>query len=243
MDSAENPQDRASELAARLALDHAGLDGSALLEPVIRRLFPGRIAIVASFGTESALLLALVADVDPRVPVIFLDTGKHFEETLEYRDQLRNELGLEDVRSVKPDWSRLFERDLDGTLWRRDANACCHIRKVLPLRAALAGFDAWIGGRKRYHGGARWDLPTIEAVDGKVKINPLANWSLGRVEAAFAARGLPRHPLLADGYLSVGCEPCTEPSGPGADPRSGRWAVLPKTECCIHFGGTAGVGC
>ncbi len=223
MDSAENPQDRAGERAARLAADHAGLDGSALLEPVIRRAFPGRIAVVASFGTESALLLALVADVDPRVPVIFLDTGKHFEETLEYRDQLRDELGLEDVRSVKPDLSQMFERDLDGTLWSRDANACCHIRKVLPLRAALAGFDAWISGRKRYHGGARWDLPTIEA--------------------AFVARGLPRHPLLADGYLSVGCEPCTEPSGPGADLRSGRWAGLSKTECGIHFGGTAGVGC
>ncbi len=241
MDAAENQQARrASELAARLSADHAGLDGSALLEPVIRRVFPGRIAVVASFGTESALLLALVADLDPRVPVIFLDTGKHFEETLDYRDQLTAELGLEDVRTVEPDWSHLLDRDPDGALWRCDPDACCRIRKVLPLARALAGFDAWISGRKRFHGGARWDLPAIEAEGGKVKVNPLATWSLERIEAAFAARGLPRHPLLAEGYFSVGCAPCTRPTAPGADLRAGRWAGAPKTECGIHLAPAGG---
>ena len=238
-------------LAARLRRDHGDRDGAGLLEPMIRRVFQGRVAVVASFGTESALLLSLVADIDPTVPVIFLETGKHFEETLAYRDELRDELGLTDVRSVRPDWSHLLQGDPDGSLWRRAPDACCHIRKVLPLRRALAGFEAWISGRKRYHGGARSDLPAIEAVDGKIKINPLAGWSLDRVEAAFEARGLPRHPLLAEGYLSVGCEPCTLPSATGADlgadlgadQRSGRWAGLAKTECGIHFGGMAGAGC
>ncbi len=224
----------ADRLAGELAATYQGVDGQALLEPMIRRVFPGRIAVVSSFGTEAAVLLALVAEIDPAVPVIFLDTGKHFEETLEYRDELVAELGLRDVRSVRPDWSQLLAHDSDGTLWRTAPDACCHLRKVLPLRRALEGFDAWITGRKRYQGQVRWDLPLIEAVDGKVKINPLAGWSLDRVEAAFAARGLPQHPLLADGYLSVGCRPCTQPTAPGTDLRSGRWAGLAKSECGIH---------
>jgi phosphoadenosine phosphosulfate reductase len=224
----------AEGLARELAAAYQGLDGRALLEPMIRRVFPGRIAVVSSFGTEAAVLLALVAEIDPAVPVIFLDTGKHFEETLEYRDELIAELGLLDVRSVRPDWSALLAHDADGTLWRSGPDACCHLRKVLPLRRSLEGFDAWITGRKRYQGEVRWDLPLIEAVDGRVKINPLAGWSLDRVEAAFAARGLPQHPLLADGYLSVGCRPCTQPTAPGTDLRSGRWAGLAKSECGIH---------
>jgi phosphoadenosine phosphosulfate reductase len=225
----------AGRLAGELAAAYEGLDGQALLEPMIRRIFPGRIAVVSSFGTEAAVLLALVAEINPAVPVIFLDTGKHFEETLDYRDELVAELGLEDVRTVTPDWSALLAQDPDGTLWRNSSNACCHLRKVLPLRRALEGFDAWITGRKRYQGQVRWDLPAIEATDGRVKINPLVGWSLDRVEAAFEARGLPQHPLLADGYLSVGCEPCTRPTAPGTDLRSGRWAGLAKSECGIHL--------
>jgi phosphoadenosine phosphosulfate reductase len=230
----------ARQLADRLAEEYRGRDGAALLEPLIRRVFPGRIAVVSSFGAESAVLLALVAEADPAVPVIFVDSGKHFEETLDYRDQLTAELGLEDVRVVKPDWSHLLDRDPEGRLWRRDPDACCHIRKVLPLRPALAGFDAWISGRKRYHGGARAGLPAIEAEDGKVKVNPLATWSLERVEAAFASRDLPRHPLLSEGYLSIGCAPCTRPTAPGADLRAGRWAGIPKTECGIHLAPAGG---
>lgn len=225
----------AEALAGQLTSAYEGLDGGALLEPMIRRVFPGRIAVVSSFGTEAAVLLALVAEINPAVPVIFLDTGKHFEETLDYRDELVAELGLTDVRSVTPDWSALLAPDPDGTLWSQSPDACCHLRKVLPLRRALEGFDAWITGRKRYQGQVRWDLPAVEAVDGKVKINPLAGWSLDRVEAAFEARGLPQHPLLADGYLSVGCEPCTRPTAPGTDLRSGRWAGLAKSECGIHL--------
>ena len=232
----------AEALAAQLASAHEGLDGGALLEPMIRRVFPGRIAVVSSFGTEAAVLLALVAEINPAVPVIFLDTGKHFEETLDYRDELVAELGFTEVRSVTPDWSALLAPDPDGTLWRHSPDACCHLRKVLPLRRALEGFDAWITGRKRYQGAVRWDLPAVEAADGKVKINPLAGWSLDRVETAFEARGLPQHPLLADGYLSVGCEPCTRPTAPGTDLRSGRWAGLAKSECGIHLAPMGGCG-
>ena len=239
---AGEPSRNAQDSAARLAAEFAGLDGTQLIAPLVRRVFPGRIAVVSSFGTEAAVLLALVAEVDPSVPVIFLDTGKHFEETLDYRDQLTAELGLEDVRTVAPDWSHLLDRDPDGALWRRDPDACCRIRKVLPLARALAGFDAWISGRKRFHGGARRDLPAIEAEDGRVKVDPLAAWSPARIEAAFAARGLSRHPLSAEGYLSVGCAPCTRPTAPGADPRAGRWADLHKTECGIHLA-PAGGGC
>ena len=230
----------AEAVSERLNEIYGRLDGTSLLEPMIRREFPGRLAVVSSFGTEAAVLLALVAEIDPAVPVIFLDTGKHFEETLDYRDQLVSELGLLDVRSVKPDWSALLASDPDGSLWQSRPDACCHLRKVLPLRRALEGFDAWVTGRKRYQGEVRWDLPVIEAVDGRVKINPLAGWSLERVESAFAARGLPQHPLLADGYLSVGCEPCTKPTAPGTDLRSGRWAGLAKTECGIHLAPAGG---
>ena len=236
------PNRNVQDSAARLAAELGSLDGTQLIEPLVRRVFPGRIAVVSSFGTESAVLLALVAEVDPSVPVIFLDTGKHFEETLDYRDRLTAELGLEDVRTVKPDWSHLLDRDPDGALWRRDPDACCRIRKVLPLARALAGFDAWISGRKRFHGGARRHLPAIEAEDGRVKVDPLAAWSPARIEAAFAARGLPRHPLSAEGYLSVGCAPCTRPTAPGTDLRAGRWADLRKTECGIHLA-PAGDGC
>lgn len=229
-------------LAERLRARYRDLDGAALLAPLIRREFAGRIAVVASFGSESALLLALVAEIDPAVPVIFLDTGKHFEETLAYRDRLAAQLGLADLRSVAPDWGTVLRLDPEGTLWRRAPDACCHLRKVLPLAAALDGFAAWITGRKRYQGGVRGDLPLLEAAAGRVKVNPIANWPRERVEAAFAARGLPPHPLLAEGYPSVGCAPCTVPAAAGGDLRSGRWTGLEKTECGIHRP-PAPVGC
>ncbi len=199
----------AAEQAAFLAESHAGLDGVALLRPLVTEVFAGRVALVSSFGTEAAVLLSLVAEVDPAVPVIFLDTLKHFDATEAYRDTLIERLGLTDLRIVRPDPATLAQTDPDGGLWREAQDACCHIRKVLPLRAALRGFDAWITGRKRYQGGLRANLPTIEAEEGRIKINPLANWSPERIEEEFVARALPRHPLEAKGFYSVGCLPCT----------------------------------
>lgn len=219
-----------------VAQRYGHLDGAALLRPLIEREFSGRIALVSSFGAESAVLLWLVASIDPAVPVLFIDTGKLFGETLRYRDDLVARLGLRDLRTIGSERARLETADPDGMLWQRDPDACCNLRKVEPLAAALAGFDAWISGPKRYQGGDRAAIPTIESGDGLLKINPLANWSRADIDAAFAAHDLPRHPLEADGYLSIGCMPCTARVAPGADPRSGRWAGTDKTECGIQSG-------
>lgn len=210
------------------------LDGEALLECMVDS-FPGRIAVVSSFGAESAVLLHMLAQVDPSVPVIFLDTGKLFAETLGYREHLIARLGLTDVRSVSPDADRLSEHDPDGLLHRSDPDRCCLIRKVEPLERALSGIQAWVTGRKRFQGGVRADLPTLEPADWRLKINPLAPWSREAVTSYLDRHGLPRHPLEAQGYLSIGCAPCTSPTAPGGGVRDGRWAGLDKTECGIHW--------
>jgi phosphoadenosine phosphosulfate reductase len=213
-----------------------GLSGSDLLRPIMEREFHRKIALVSSFGTEAAVLLALAAEIDPGIPVIFLDTGKLFGETFRYRDTLIKQLGLTDVRTVEPDPVELKSADPEGLLWQSRPDACCHVRKTIPLERALKGFDAWITGRKRFQASTRAALSGIELdVDGKVKVNPLASWSRDRIEAEFEKRGLPRHPLEADGFLSIGCMPCTDRVAPGQDPRSGRWAGLNKTECGIHM--------
>lgn len=229
-------EQRATELAAR----YVGLDGSALLEAILCREFPKRIVAVSSFGAESALLLALIAEIDSKVPVVFLETGKHFEQTQRYRDQLASILGLQDLRLILPDRLEIQAGDPAGTLWQRDADACCRLRKVLPLARALEGWDAWITGRKGYQGAERTVLPLIEAVDGRIKINPLATWSNCRVSHEIDARKLPRHPLEALGYRSIGCAPCSRPVTDQEAPRAGRWAGLEKTECGIHWPAAGG---
>jgi phosphoadenosine phosphosulfate reductase len=209
------------------------IEGSDELSRALRD-YEGRIAVVSSFGAESAVLLALVADRDKAVPVLFLHTLKHFAETLAYQRQLTAALGLSDVRIIQPQAADLSARDPSGLLHAFDADACCALRKVEPLEQALEPFDAWVNGRKRRQAATRAALPVVELLDGRVKINPLAHWDAGRIEAEMRRRDLPRHPLATRGYLSIGCEPCTEPVADGADPRSGRWATLAKTECGIH---------
>jgi phosphoadenosine phosphosulfate reductase len=211
------------------------LDSRALLEPMLRNVFPGRLAVVSSFGAESAVLLHMVSELDRTVPVIFLETGKLFAETLAYRDDLVARLGLINVRSVRPDPEALDRHDPAGTLHSTDPDGCCNVRKVAPLERALAGLQAWVTGRKRYHGGARATLPTLEAADWRLKINPLARWSHDDVEAYMDANGLPRHPLQARGFTSIGCAQCTRPPGPGGGLRDGRWSGSAKTECGIHW--------
>ncbi|HEV2100387.1 MAG TPA: phosphoadenylyl-sulfate reductase [Stellaceae bacterium] len=221
--------------AAGLAARFAGLDGSELLRVLITGEFFGRVAVVSSFGAESAAILAMVSEIDRRTPVLFLDTGKLFGETLRYRDRLVDRLGLSDVRTISPDKEKLSAGDPNGMLWLGDPDACCALRKVEPLHRALAGFAAWISGRKRYHGGARAALPVLETdPHGRVKINPLAGWSRAQVVEELLRRDLPRHPLEAQGYLSIGCYTCTDRVGPGEDLRAGRWRGLSKTECGIH---------
>ena len=233
----ERGPDSGADAQSRMdALNHAAerRDGVGTLELAIRRHFPGRIAVVSSFGAEAALLLDIVAGIDPATPVIFLETGKHFPETLRYRDRLIARLGLSDVRSVAPQPRDVELEDPDGRLWSRRPDLCCHIRKVLPLERALSGFDAWVTGRKRFQTSTRRKLAVVETESGRVKVNPLADWSQADIDAAFEARGLPRHPLVAEGYPSIGCLPCTRRVGDGDDPRAGRWAGLAKTECGIH---------
>jgi sulfate adenylyltransferase subunit 2 len=208
--------------------------GVALLRQAIRHDHAGRIAVVSSFGAESALLLAIVAEIDPAVPVLFLDTLKHFPETLAYRARLTERLGLRDVRVIRPDPGALAKADPDGELHRYVPDDCCNIRKVAPLERALAPFAAWVSGRKRYQGATRAALPFIESVDGKTKYNPLADIGAADIAAEIRRRRLPEHGLLAQGYASIGCAPCTRPVAVGADPRSGRWAHAAKVECGIH---------
>lgn len=220
--------------AAALARRLAGLPTMELLRAVIRDAFPGRVALVSSFGTESAVTLALAAEIDPDIPVLFLDTGKHFPETLAYRETLARRLGLTDLRSIEPDRTEILAEDPCGDLWRSDPDRCCEVRKVRPLVQALAPFDAWITGRKRYHGAARAALPPVEFAAGKIIISPLADWRPAQISAAFERLVLPRHPLQAAGYSSIGCAPCSHRASCEADPRAGRWAGLEKTECGIH---------
>jgi phosphoadenosine phosphosulfate reductase len=194
----------------------------------------GRIAVVSSFGAESAVLLALVAEVDAKTPVFFVDSGQHFAETLAYRDELARVLGLADVRTVALLADERAAQDPQGELWKYDPDACCRLRKVNPLDRALAPFEAWITGRKRHQALTRVALPVRERVDGKVKLNPLAAWSAAQIEAEMVRRNLPRHALSQAGYPSIGCAPCTRAVAEGEDPRSGRWAGTGKTECGIH---------
>lgn len=210
-----------------------------LLRAMIGGEFAGSIAVTSSFGAESAVLLALVAEVDPATPVVFLDTDALFDETLAYRDTLIRRLGLMDVRIVRPHPKDV--RDTDE-VWHSDPDRCCRLRKVLPLQRATAGFAALIDGRKAFHGGERASLPTISlGADDVFKISPLGRWSELQIEEAFAERSLPRHPLAERGYRSIGCWPCTRPTEPGESPRAGRWAGSAKTECGIHAFAGAGI--
>jgi phosphoadenosine phosphosulfate reductase len=205
-----------------------------VIESALKIIGRERLAVVSSFGTESAALLKVMADVDPAIPVIFLDTGWLFEETLAYRDTLIATLGLRDVRSIKPLEQTLSREDPDRELWFSDPDACCRIRKVEPLARALAPFSAWINGRKRFQGGVRADIPVVEEDGARLKFNPFANVSREWIEAIYREANLPPHPLAASGYLSVGCMPCTSRTSPDEDARAGRWRGRAKTECGIH---------
>ncbi|MGH6946092.1 MAG: phosphoadenylyl-sulfate reductase [Kiloniellales bacterium] len=230
--AAESLEDRVAGLR-RL---YGALSGEALLRSMIKTTFPGEIVLVSSFGAESAALLHMVARIDPATPIVFLDTLKLFPETLAYRDALAKRLKLSDVRSFTPDPEEVAHHDPNGDLWRRDANLCCLLRKKWPLDGALAGFSAWINGRKRFHGGGRNALPTIEGekASGRIKINPLALWSRDDVLRYLDSYDLPFHPLVGAGYSSIGCVPCTRPAKQGEAVRAGRWSWLERSECGIH---------
>jgi len=227
----------AAGLAARLDAELRDAHPLTILRAAYQHL-GDKLALVSSFGAESAVLLHLTAQISPNIPVLFLDTGMLFGQTLDYRKTLAAKFGLTDVRDLRPAFADLATQDPSSDLWRTSVDACCNIRKVLPLDRALGGFDGWITGRKRFHGGDRLSLPVVEAADGKIKFNPLANWGKAELEAYVAEHALPAHPLVAQGYASIGCWPCTQPSEDG---RAGRWAGQEKTECGIHVARAPGV--
>jgi phosphoadenosine phosphosulfate reductase len=225
----ETPENRAGWLAAK----YEGADAKTLLQLALT-LYKGRIALVSSFGAESAVLLHMVSEIDKATPVIFLDTGRLFAQTMLYRNELARRLGLTDVRTAQPHAWRLAQEDPDRLLSYKDPDLCCWIRKVEPLDDALAPFSAWITGRKRQQASTRKALPVFEADGGRIKVNPLANWSSRDVADYLERHGLPPHPLVADGYPSIGCVPCTSRVKAGEDARAGRWRGRSKVECGIH---------
>lgn len=219
---------------ARLNARFEGVDTEMMIKAVLDEDLLGRVAVVSSFGTESAVLLDLVSRADPSVPVIFLDTGKMFQETLDYRDLLVERLGLRDVRSIQPDPAVIAAKDGTGLRWSYDPDGCCEIRKVVPLARAMQDLDASISGRKGFQAATRSSIARFELDGDRIKFNPLATWAKADLDAWFETRDLPRHPLEAKGYLSIGCAPCTSVVKPGEDPRAGRWRGWDKVECGIH---------
>ncbi len=224
--------------AVRLNRMFRGSDTVEMLEAVMRDGLAGDFATVSSFGAESAVLLHLLASVDPNVPVLFLETGKHFPETLAYRDQLVEQIGLTNLINLHPYLEDLKAKDETGLRWSYDPDGCCEIRKVRPLTKALSRYDASFTGRKAFQSATRANLPRFEIdtadAEGRLKINPLIDWDADRINAYFAQHDLPRHPLVERGYPSIGCSPCTNKVADGEDPRSGRWTGWDKVECGIH---------
>jgi phosphoadenosine phosphosulfate reductase len=213
---------------------YAGLEGRDLIRAAVKG-HPGRVALLSSFGAESSVLLHMVSELAPDLPVIFLDTEKLFPETLAYREQLTRELGLTNVIHIKPDAEDIARVDPDGVLNSFDKDLCCHFRKTVPMQKAFAAYDIIISGRKRFHGASRSQLDFVSVQDGKVKIEPLAAHSALDLNNYMITHHLPSHPLKLQGFRSIGCMPCTVEGGTDADPRAGRWVGTEKTECGIHF--------
>jgi len=208
----------------------------AIIRHALENISTGRVAVTSSFGADSAVLLHLISKVDRSVPVFFLDTEKHFKETLSYRDKLVELFGLRNLVILKPAADELELLDPEGVLHKTDTETCCNIRKVAPLDKAMDGYTAWITGRKRYQSSDREDIPIFEnGRNSKIKINPLANWNPGDIKAYMEWNDLPTHELVAQGYPSIGCEVCTSRVRPGEDERAGRWRDSEKTECGIHI--------
>jgi phosphoadenosine phosphosulfate reductase len=220
--------------AIRLNNMFRGRDTVEMLSVLIKENMLGDAAIVSSFGAESAVLLHLIGSIDPAMAVLFLETGKHFPETLAYRDDLVARIGLTNLRNITPNTGALSQKDETGLRWSYDPDGCCEIRKVITLKAALAPFDAQFTGRKGFQSATRAGLPRFEIEDGRLKVNPLADWNKARVDEYMAAHNLPAHPLVEQGYPSIGCAPCTSRVAAGEDPRSGRWKGWDKVECGIH---------
>lgn len=226
-------------MAETLNALHAESGAETILGEALAIHEAGSVAMVSSFGADSAVLLHMLSRVAPETPVLMLETGMLFPETVDYQQDLAAHLGLSDVRLIRPDAGEVAREDASGSLHERLPNTCCDLRKTRPLAKALAPFEAWITGRKRFQAASRGALQPFEAEEGttRLKINPLAGWDAAMLKAYAARHELPRHPLVARGYPSIGCAPCTTPVAEGEDPRAGRWRGQEKTECGIHFDG------
>lgn len=223
------------ERAERLNLLHRNSDAKTVLRHAIEDVQFGNIALVSSFGAESVVLLHMVSDIDKALPVIFLDTEMLFPETLTYQRVVAAHLGLTDIRIITPDRNAVLTEDVDGLLHQADTDACCNLRKTRPLEKALSPFSGWITGRKRFQGGQRAALPLFEKDGQRIKVNPLANWSAQDLADYIETHDLPRHPLVKQGYPSIGCMPCTTRVSANEDARAGRWRESEKDECGIHL--------
>ncbi|MFQ8430783.1 phosphoadenylyl-sulfate reductase [Amaricoccus sp. W119] len=226
---------RPADQVERLRTTYEGAWGPEVLQVVLDE-FPGQVALVSSFGAEAAVLLHMAAQVDRDMPVLLVDTLMLFQETLDYQKTLSAHLGLRNVQHIRPNPLDLARVDPNGTLHQRDTDSCCDIRKVLPLERALEPYAALVSGRKRYQAATRAKLEVFEVDGARLKVNPLAGWSASDLRTYMDVNELPRHPLVAQGYPSIGCAPCTTKVAPGEDPRAGRWRGTEKVECGIHFG-------
>ncbi len=199
--------------------------------------FAGSFAMTSSFGPESGVLLHMVSLLDPNLPVLFLETGYHFKETLEYRDQLAKMFGLKNIIDLRADQTKkaaLIEKHA-GVPYEKDPDACCYINKVEPLDNELKKYDAWMSGIRRHQTDVRKSIRIVEAYEGgQYKVSPLANYTSRDSWWYLKEHSIPQHPLYEKGYLSIGCWPCTRPIQAGDDERSGRWAGKTKKECGIH---------
>jgi phosphoadenosine phosphosulfate reductase len=208
---------------------------NAILEWAVERFYP-RLTMATAFGAEGCVLLHLLAEIEPRVRVFNLDTGYQFPETLALRDQIAQRYGIE-VELVRPDATvAQYEEANGGPLYQLKPDQCCYDRKIVPLRRALAGYDAWITAIRAEQSPHRAATQVVGADPkfGLVKINPLLTWSRRDVWAFIVSRNVPYNPLHDRGYPSIGCWPCTRAVADGGDERSGRWAGHAKTECGLH---------
>ncbi|SEM88947.1 phosphoadenylylsulfate reductase (thioredoxin) [Gemmobacter aquatilis] len=235
-DTSLGPNGSVAERVAALNARYRHHGATAVLERALKDPDLGKVALVSSFGAESVVLLHLVSVIAPETPVLFIDTRMLFQETLDYQREVAEKLHLCDIRTIRAANPRVQFEDPDGTLHQFSTDACCNVRKVEPLERALKEFDGWITGRKRYQGATRETVDFFEAEgETRIKVNPLAHWGREDLEDYIVNNRLPRHPLVAQGYPSIGCAPCTSKVAPGEDPRAGRWRGQSKVECGIHF--------
>lgn len=200
------------------------------------RTFGRGVTLGSSLGPQDVVLMHMLSQIDPSADIFFLDTGLHFKETYQLQTVLEAQLGVR-LTSISPA-QNVHEQALafGPALWARDADACCGLRKVEPMRQHLQGFTLWITGMRRDQSATRTTIPILSVAPrfGLLKLNPLAAWDEARTWAYLEQHALPTNALHRQNYPSIGCWPCTQPVAPGADPRSGRWAGMGKTECGLH---------